>query len=211
MPAPDIRKPAVAALALIAVMAVLMPWATARWGFAGYGGVMALYWFGFCLPVGLWLIGRARWRAVLRPATGGARWVPVAALALPALVLGVTLVEPPAGVTALVVAIALAAGAINGTAEEVFWRGAWLVHAGTSVAAFALGWALFVAWHVPLALAVGVVYHGGAGALVGGAAGLGLVWSLIAWRARAAGWAMISHAAVNMVVFHELVATNLPG
>lgn len=199
------------ALGLIGFMAVFVPWATAAWGFRGYGLAMAIYWFGFCLPLGLVFIGRARWRAIVSFRVNGARWVPWAVLGLAALILTVTLTRPLAGVTAQVVALALLAGAINGPLEELYWRGAWLAQFGESAAFYALGWVLFVAWHVPLAMAVGVQYHGGGLALIGGAAGLGVVWALIAWRTRAIGWAMLSHALVNMIVFHELVATNLRG
>lgn len=190
-------------------MLILVPWATATWGFLGYGLVMAVYWFAFCIPVGLWFIGPGRLREVVHLRLNGARWVPWAVAGLAALILIVTISQPPQGVTVMVSAIALAMGLMNGLSEELYWRGAWLEVAGGSWRVYALGWLLFVAWHLPLATAVGVQYHGGAGALVGGAAGLGLIWAVIAWRTRGVGWSMLSHAVVNMIVFHELVATNL--
>ena len=199
------------ALALICGMLWFVPFATARWGFYGYGLVLALYWAGFCVPLGLLFIGPAGLRRVVHLRLGGARWVPWAAFGLVLMVLGVTLAQPPAGVTVTVVALALAAGAINGLVEELYWRGAWLTVAGDDVRLFALGCVLFAAWHLPMALAVGVVYHGGPVALVGGAAALGLVWAAMAWRTRGIGWPMLSHAGLNMVVFQTLVATNLPG
>ncbi|MFN3953429.1 MAG: CPBP family intramembrane glutamic endopeptidase [Pararhodobacter sp.] len=195
-------------LGLIGFMALFVPWVTQRHGFAGYGLAVALYWFAFCLPLGLFFT-RGQRKQLVSWRLNGQRWVPWAVAGLALVVLAVTLARPPAGVTALVVVLALGAGVINGPLEELYWRGGYLAQFGASLPGFALGWVLFVAWHLPLALAVGVEYHGGGFALVGGAAGLGLLWAFITWKTRAIGWAMASHALINMIVFHELVATNL--
>jgi len=190
---------------LIGFMALFVPWVTARYGFAGYGLAMLLYWFAFCLPLGLVFAGRGAVSLRLN----GQRWVPWAVAGLALVVLIATLSRPPGGLTPLVVVLALGAGLINGPLEELYWRGGYLAQFGHSLPGFALGWALFVAWHLPLAMAVGVEYHGGGLALVGGAAGLGLVWAVMVWKTRAIGWAMISHASINMIVFHALIADNL--
>ncbi len=200
------------ALGLIAFMVWFVSFATDRWGLRGYGLVMAVYWLGFCLPLGLWFTGaRGGGRGLWHLRRSGADWVPWAALGPVALVLALMLLDPPAGVTLTVVALAVTLGALNGTVEELYWRGAWLSVAGDDLRLFALGWVLFTAWHLPLLLAVGVTQPGGAAPLVGGAAVLGLVWAALAWHTRGIGWSVLSHAGLNMVVFHAVLAANLLG
>jgi membrane protease YdiL (CAAX protease family) len=45
-------------------------------------------------------------------------------------------------------------------------------------------------------------------ALVGGAAGLGLLWSWIAWRTGSVFWVSIAHALTNAVTFWVLFNRN---
>lgn len=195
-----------AILALLVLVPLLTRWLGGPWG---YLASLCVYWLGFCLPVVL---------IHLRPLPAGLL-TPVVArrdlwvLGLLGVQLGAILFAgllPHLGLLALpAVALALAMAAINGPLEEAAWRGGFLtVFADRRRLGFWLSLALFTAWHVPLALAHGIVYEGGPAMLVGGAAGLGLIWSIVAWRTGSIFWPTIAHFATNAMVFPVLVATN---
>jgi membrane protease YdiL (CAAX protease family) len=98
---------------------------------------------------------------------------------------------------------------LNGFLEEYAWRGAFLgSFADRPRFGFVAGWLLFSAWHIPLTFAVGVTNEGGGAALVGGAAGLGLLWSFVAWRVRAIGWTVAAHVLTNFLAFSNLILAN---
>lgn len=199
----------VASVVMIAAMFWLVPELTKRLGPAhGYLAVFRIYWFAFCLPMGLIFQSRRSLRTRFGLAVGQYHWVPWLAVGLVVLIGVVSIAKLPPGVTAVVVGIAFAAAAINGVLEEFFWRGAWLEQSVGRWPFQALGWVLFVAWHVPLTFAHGVLLEGGPLAMVAGAAFLGAVWAVIAWRTKRIGWAMISHMGVNAFTFIGLVATN---
>ncbi|WP_428539543.1 CPBP family intramembrane glutamic endopeptidase [Profundibacter sp.] len=98
---------------------------------------------------------------------------------------------------------------INGTAEELFWRGAFIQHFPQN-ARYAVIYplVLFTAWHIALALIKGVHYQGGALALIGGAAIMGLLWSVLAWRTKSIYLSTLSHIGVNMMAFPAVLLAN---
>jgi membrane protease YdiL (CAAX protease family) len=61
---------------------------------------------------------------------------------------------------------------------------------------------------VPLALVHGVTYEGGAFALVGGAIGLGVLWSVIAYQTGRIGWPIVSHVVTNVATFIGFISSN---
>ncbi|HLV82505.1 MAG TPA: CPBP family glutamic-type intramembrane protease, partial [Devosia sp.] len=67
---------------------------------------------------------------------------------------------------------------------------------------------LFTAWHIPLVLSVGIVFDGGAAALIGGAAALGLMWNWIAWRTGSVFYVGLAHFITNLFTFWVLFARN---
>ena len=67
---------------------------------------------------------------------------------------------------------------------------------------------LFTLWHVPLALSAGIIFDGGALALIGGAGALGLLWSWIAWRTGSVFWTSIAHVLTNVLTFWVLFNAN---
>jgi hypothetical protein len=71
-----------------------------------------------------------------------------------------------------------------------------------------VSWLLYIAWHLPLLLSHGVIFDGGWIALAGGAAGLGLLWSWIAWRTGSVFWTSIAHALTNVITFWVLFDHN---
>lgn len=207
------RRAALPAVAVVVIagMFVLVPWLTTDLGPTwGYLAVFLIYWFAVCLPMGLMFQDVRSVRRRLGLGTEGRRWVPWLALGTVLLIAAASIIKLPPGVATAAVLIAVGAALVNGFMEEFFWRGAWLAQAGRDRRYYLLGWALLVGWHVPLAFAVGVDFGGDEGpyALVGGAAFLGAIWSLIAWRTRRIGWAIISHIGVNAFSFIGLVSVN---
>jgi len=184
------------ALALVVGLFWAIPAAVAHLGrVPGLALVIGVYWFGFCLPLGLafggaggrWWGGRLPWA------------VPGLALALA----GAVWLRHPDGFALAVVGLAIVAAAINGPIEELYWRGAWArVFAGNRRMQ-ALGLALFVGWHVPLALHAGLPFPGGVWGLTAGALAAGAFWAWLV-RRHGLGWAMLSHALTNAIVFAPL-------
>lgn len=198
------------AAALIAAMLVLVPWLTASLGGpAGYLASLAVYWAGFCLPVALIHLrpaGAALWSPRLPKQD---RWLPALIAAQVAAVFAFGLVPHLGALTPAIAGLAIAMALVNGTLEEAAWRGGFLASfADRPRLGFWLGWALFAAWHVPLALANGIVYDGGPLALVGGAAGLGLIWTWVAWRSGSLFWVVAAHVLTNLFAFPGLLVTN---
>jgi uncharacterized protein len=98
---------------------------------------------------------------------------------------------------------------INGPLEEIAWRGGFLAtFRDRPRLGFWLGWALFSLWHVPLAMSHGIVFDGGALALLGGAAALGLLWSWIAWRTGSVFYVSLAHGLTNLFAFWVLFDRN---
>jgi uncharacterized protein len=61
---------------------------------------------------------------------------------------------------------------------------------------------------VPLALSHDVLFDGGALALLGGAAALGLLWSAIAWRTGSVFYVSLAHSLTNLFAFWVLFDRN---
>jgi len=98
---------------------------------------------------------------------------------------------------------------LNGSIEELYWRGLYLLeYPDNTRIGFLFSWLLFGAWHISLWFAKGVVYKDGFLALVGGAYGLGLLWT---WVARSNGnlkAVTLSHILVNLFAFTALFVDN---
>ena len=199
------------AVVLIAAMTVIVPALTGAFGGPrGYLLSLAVYWLGFCLPVFFWHIrGRhgprlfsesLAWRDWFVP---GLLLLQVGTITLIAFVPNTAMLTTQAAMLGGVVAL------IHAPLEETAWRGGFLTRfADRPRLGFVLGWALFTAWHAPLALSHSMVFDGGWMALVGGAGALGLLWSWIAWRTGSVFWVLIAHVLTNAVTFWVLFDRN---
>jgi membrane protease YdiL (CAAX protease family) len=98
---------------------------------------------------------------------------------------------------------------LNGSIEELYWRGLYLLeYPENTRIGFILASLLFGMWHISLWFARGVVYKDGFLALVGGAYMLGLIWT---WVARSNGnlrAVVPSHILVNLFAFTALFLDN---
>ncbi|MCA9264355.1 MAG: CPBP family intramembrane metalloprotease [Planctomycetales bacterium] len=130
-------------------------------------------------------------------------WTPV--VALPAITFLTANKVPP---VAAILAIALAS-LINGTTEEMFWRGAFVAaYPHRLILGYVYPTVLFTSWHIALLCLPGVKYEGGAIGLLGGAAILGTVWGLAYWRTRDLRAVSIAHVSVNLFAFTILAGQN---
>ena len=70
---------------------------------------------------------------------------------------------------------------LNGSIEELYWRGLYLFeYPNDSRIGFLFSWLLFGAWHISLWFANGVIYKDGFLALVGGGGGIGNLFAFTA-------------------------------
>lgn len=105
--------------------------------------------------------------------------------------------------------LVLSTAIINGIVEETYWRGLYLQEYRDSTRiGLWLATGLFGGWHVSLYLIEGITYHGGFGALVGGAAVMGLLWSYASRRLGDISATSLAHVLVNIFAFTGLYVDN---
>jgi hypothetical protein len=130
-------------------------------------------------------------------------WLP------PITTLGVVFVTAAQHLSAQVLTAVCGVALVNGFTEELFWRGAFTAtFPGSFRFAYVYPATLFTAWHVALALVPGVRYEGGAAALIGGAAVMGLGWGWVVWRTGDLRSVTVAHVMTNVFAFSGLVLSN---
>lgn len=180
-----------------------------QWGYVtGFLG----YW-GYCL-VTAWLVSGGNWNHLKRlwdPQRGNkyAPWIGLAAF-LPAVgVFFVSFLPNVAKLSFSAGALLIVMVLLNGFIEELYWRGLYLLaYPDNARIGFLMSWFLFGAWHISLWFSRGIIYKDGFLALVGGAYGLGLIWT---WVARSTGnlRAVIpAHILTNLFAFTALFVDN---
>jgi membrane protease YdiL (CAAX protease family) len=170
--------------------------------------LMLLYWCG-CWVLALRALSRSEMRALYRapltryPLTLALTWLPPAATFAVAFL--PSLPRFSLGVLTAVLGIAV----INGTTEELFWRGIFYNAFPKNVwLGYLYPTALFTMWHTALALVPGMHYEGGALALLGGAAALGLSWGWVVWQTHDLRSVTVAHILTNTFAFSGLVLLN---
>lgn len=133
----------------------------------------------------------------------------VAAVAFiaPLAVVGATATTIFGAATVQLLLLALLVALFNGLFEEVFWRGLSLANARGSLGLVLLSTFLFGTYHFAF-LVLNIVYHGGAGALVGGALVMGLLWVLVSRKAGSIRTSILAHQAMNLFAFASLFVQN---
>jgi membrane protease YdiL (CAAX protease family) len=181
----------------------------AKWG---YVTGLAGYWV-YCLATA-WLVSggsMAYFKSLWNNRNSGkyATWISLAAF-IPVLGLFFVSFLPNAAQLTLSTGVLLIVVVLlNGSVEELYWRGLYLLeYPDNTRIGFLFSWLLFGAWHISLWFAKGVIYKDGFLALVGGAYGLGLLWT---WVARSNGnlkTVTLSHILVNLFAFTALFVDN---
>lgn len=195
---------------LIGALFFIVPALTAWHPQHGYLFALTFYWLFFCLPVIGWhalegsdgrlFTEKLRWRDW---------WIIPLLLVQVSIVALANFVPNTSILTQGSMYLALLIAAINGPLEEMAWRGGFLgTFRDKPRLGFWLGWALFTAWHIPLALSHDIVFDGGALTLVGGASALGLFWAWIAWRTGSVFYVSLAHMLTNVFAFWVLFARN---
>ena len=180
-----------------------------KWGYVtGFLG----YW-AYCL-ITAWLVSGSDWnyfKDIWSQQRDGkyAKWIALAAF-IPAFgVFFVSFLPNVAKLTLSAAILLIVMVILNGTIEELYWRGLYLLeYPNNARIGFFLSWLLFGAWHISLWFARGILYKDGFLALVGGAYGLGLIWT---WVARSNGnlRAVVSaHILANLFAFTALFVDN---
>ena len=180
-----------------------------KWGyFTGFLG----YWL-YCLLTAWYLSGadlnclKPLWKQ--QHSGKYVKWIALAAF-LPALGTFFVAFIPNAALLTFSTGVLLVLMAvINGSVEELYWRGLYLLeYPNDTRIGFLFSWLLFGSWHVSLWFARGVIFTDGFLALVGGAFGLGLLWT---WSARSSGnlrTVIPAHILTNLFAFTALFVDN---
>ena len=180
-----------------------------KWGYVtGFLG----YW-AYCLLTA-WLMSGSDWnyfKAMWNQPQNNkyATWIGLAAF-IPALgIFFVSFLPNVAKLTLSAGALLVGMVLLNGFIEEVYWRGLYLLeYPDHSRIGFILAWLLFGAWHISLWFARGMIYKDGFLALVGGAYGLGLLWTWVARSNRNLRAVVPAHILANLFAFTALFVDN---
>jgi len=107
-----------------------------------------------------------------------------------------------------VLTLALLFALINGTIEEMFWRGVYNKVFNNIYLAYIYPSVFFGIWHIALFYAKGMEYQGGFASLVGGATFMGLLWGLVAYKTKDIKVVTVAHIITNFFAFTGLIFEN---
>jgi membrane protease YdiL (CAAX protease family) len=114
---------------------------------------------------------------------------------------------PKVGIPVLL--IALSSALINGTFEEMLWRGAYnKIFNNNIILGYLYPSVFFGIWHIALYLAKGMVYQGGFASLVGGASFMGLLWGLVVYKTKSIKVVTFAHILTNFFAFTGMIFEN---
>lgn len=168
----------------------------------GYLIGFLFYWLVWCLLLPGWVLGWYGLRGLFtqsRVPFGRPAWLGLVLLAAPVLVAGLTML--PAAVTRLslpVLAVSAGFGLVNGTMEEVLWRGAY-----TRAFPGSWLWGLiypavgFGFWHLAPQSLFPFEGPGGPFGFAVQAIFLGLAWGWVARKSGSIRWVVIAHILLN--------------
>jgi len=204
-----------AAPILCIAMLLFIPLLTNKIGkTGGYVVGFCIYWFVFCLPVSLYSCnGPHGLKEVYSQRTDiktseRVLWYLIAFMPCVATFFVVFKnFAPIAGFQVLVIALLYAL--INGTIEELFWRGIFnKIFNHNIFLSYIYPTIFFGIWHISLYFAKGMVYQGGFLPLVGGAFFMGLLWGWVAYKTKSIGIVTVAHIITNFFAFTGMIFEN---
>ncbi len=201
------RHAAWAVTAAIPLLAVMFYGATRLLpSFWGYFAALAVYWGCILIPLIAWRGGFRRKRLQLK---WPARWlVIVNVLVILAAAVAAILALLENALPLWIIAVMATCAVLNGTLEELFWRGT-VLQDGATRSDQAIQLFLFTGWHIALLFAADVAITGGATALLGGALLGGILWTASKVQTGTVGFGVLAHIGLNLFAFTELAANNV--
>ncbi len=180
----------------------------------GYIASFCVYWFVFCIPISVFVMGgvkelrtvysmKSEMRKVTRTGYYFLALIPCIAVFFAAFIKVAPLI------TIQILSTAMFFALINGTIEELFWRGVYIkIFNNRMSLAYIYPAIFFGVWHIGLYLAKGIHYQGGLISLVGGASFMGWLWGWVAYKTKAIKIISIVHIMVNFFAFTALIYEN---
>lgn len=98
---------------------------------------------------------------------------------------------------------------INGTIEELFWRGIYTnAFPNNPLRGYVIPTFLFGLWHISLYFLKDMEYKGGFPALVGGATFMGILWGYTAYKTKSIRMVILAHIITNFFAFSGMIYEN---
>lgn len=194
------------------IMALVFQFTTGRWGIqSGYFAGFFFYWIYLLLFIVFISKGQKKYFHTLFQLMPirGTKLVYALLAFLPLIgVFTIKFLPNLPDLTLRIAWLALINAIINGLLEEAYWRGLyWHEYRHHTFIGIGLSTFLFGSWHIALYLIKGIDY-GGFWPLVGGAAMMGLIWSICSRKLNGIGLISLAHVLINAFAFTGLYLEN---
>lgn len=174
-----------------------------------------VYWFIFCIPLSFYFLGgckgikNAYAKPSLPKSTTNTRILMILAF-LPCIgTLFAVFIPKITTIPIRVFGIALLYALINGTVEELFWRGIFVrTFPNKILKGYILPALLFGLWHIALYILKDMKYQGGLATLVGGATFMGFLWGFVVYKTKSIRVVTIAHIITNFFAFSGMIYDN---
>lgn len=179
----------------------------------GYILGFCFYWLIWCLILPMLIVGTSNIKNLYKikaPAFGKPAILNIVLTIFPFILTGTVVFSRIADkINANVIVYALIFALINGSMEELFWRGTFnAVFENNIWLSYIYPTIFFGAWHIALYLVKDISYQGGFLSLVGGATIMGFAWGWAAWRSNTITFTTAAHILTNFFAFSGLIFEN---
>lgn len=180
----------------------------AKWGYmTGFFG----YW-AYCLLIAWWVSGSnlIYFKKLWHPKNCNAvNWVSLAAFVPVIAIFFISFLPNATKLSLSAIGLLIIMLVFNGFIEELYWRGLYLLeYPENARIGFLYSWLFFGAWHLSLWFAKGILYKDGLVYLIGGAYGLGLLWTWVVRSNKNLRAVIPAHILVNLFAFTAFFVDN---
>ncbi len=181
---------------------------------AGYIVGVCIYWFIFCIPVSLYSGNRCSEVLEIYYQKSDLKITERNILYIIGFILCfatffVVFKEYALTAELQVLTLSLLFALINGTVEEMFWRGVFnKVFKNNIFLAYIYPTVFFGVYHIALYFSKGIEYQGGFIALVGGSFFMGSLWGWVAYKTKSIKVVTTAHIITNFFAFTGLIYEN---